>query len=138
MIYTVGYAPTYDPYMAADPIASKRAGGSVWETRKQAERYLGPGFKVYGVEADWLLHTGADESSHEWHQLLIDGVLVSLEKPILPEERIWFNEMKQASHDWCVAVESGGRCTVRIGEVVFRGETESEAMRAAMKGCKTL
>lgn len=117
MIYTLGHRASY-----LEGIEQRRAaggsllkvgrsvqdgrtvhdGGSVWETREDAQAYLdswrarwdahvaGSGpyvgasdpheFSVFGVEADWRRDTYAPKGSEGWRALKEDAVVVVLEE----------------------------------------------------------
>jgi hypothetical protein len=77
MIYTVGHAKTYDKYIAEDPIAAKRPGGTVWRTRKAAEKFLVKGYKVYGILAGW---DAAQPDPHDkrFYEIIVEGKLVQI------------------------------------------------------------
>lgn len=78
MIFTVGKASVYDPYLTSDPDAAKRKGGSVWQTREEAQVWadMNPGYKVYGVEADWMRDTIS--KGDYFHDLTRNAKLISL------------------------------------------------------------
>ncbi len=84
MIYTVGIRINYDNYIATDPNAAKAAGGSVWKTLKEIEKYLRESnqaalYAAYGVEADWDKDTEpvATEGAN-WRSLTRDAKLRNL------------------------------------------------------------
>lgn len=91
MIYTVGLRRTYEEYLkfCSSPCKlgqcmegnERYPGGSVWQTRKEAQDYLErtkqPDFAVYGVLADW--DTQTEPSENEWNNLLVTSPLVSLD-----------------------------------------------------------
>lgn len=80
MIFTVGKRDNYEKYISEFPEASKAIGGSVWQTREQAQEYAkNNGFSVYGVEANWDIDTIFDKSGDGWNELLINAPLVKLD-----------------------------------------------------------
>lgn len=90
MIYTVGLRTTYEQYFALCSNPQKLGkrmeggetypGGSVWQTRKEAQGYLErtkqSAFAVYGVLADW--DTQTEPSENEWNNLLVTSPLVRI------------------------------------------------------------
>jgi len=83
MIYTLGRIDVYEKYMASDPNAAKRKGGSVWETYDKVFAYLYMGtlhddFKIYGVEADWNDDTEFEEGAEGWRALKRNAKLIKL------------------------------------------------------------
>ncbi len=82
MIYTIGHAKTYDKYIAEDPTASKRPGGTVWRTRKKAEKFLVKGYKVYGILAEWdAAEPDLLNDMKGLYQIMVEGKLVQLNEP---------------------------------------------------------
>ena len=96
MIYTIGLASIYEPYIDNDPNpckASKKMnkllhgrdeGGSVWQSYEEAEVFAnassknGQLYKVYGViGVDWTTDT-APVGNATYHELLKEGKLVRL------------------------------------------------------------
>lgn len=81
MIFTVGRTKGYEKYMDEDPKPGKGEGGSVWETREEAERYLEEtgqsDYSVYGVLAYWDTETAAVEGV-TWRSLTRPADLVRL------------------------------------------------------------
>lgn len=61
MIYTIGKKDIYEPYIANDPNAAKRAGGSVWKTYEEVSDYKTwaklEDYDIYGIDADWEMDT---------------------------------------------------------------------------------
>jgi hypothetical protein len=59
MIYTIGKTELYEQYFKERRTVKKQGrtkdypGGSVWQTREEAEKCCSKGYSVYGVEADW-------------------------------------------------------------------------------------
>lgn len=88
MIYTLGKTEAYERYFRDNyPVPTyklgrrllpkKYPGGSVWQTREDAQRFadINPGFSVYTVDADWITDT-VPSSDGDWHDLLRDAVIV--------------------------------------------------------------
>lgn len=85
MIYTIGRTKNYERYL--DEYSRPRKlgrtkryrGGSVWDTREKAQRYADkyPGYRVYGVLAEWNNQTEPSKVG-PWHDLLADSILVRL------------------------------------------------------------
>lgn len=46
MIYTVGHATNYRQYFKEQTNPKKAIGGSVWETKAEAEKNCPPGYEV--------------------------------------------------------------------------------------------
>ena len=78
MIYTLGRIDIYEPYIKKDKNASKRKGGSVFKTKKEAGKYSNKIFKVYGVIAEWNIDTVYDEFGDGWHKLKRNAKLIKL------------------------------------------------------------
>jgi hypothetical protein len=83
MIYTLGKKEIYERYLASDPMAAKRKGGSVWRTLKSIQKYKNKMedkhlFGIYGVEAKWNKETRIDINGDGWHELLKNARLVKL------------------------------------------------------------
>jgi len=87
MIYTVGYTENYLKCFKEQGFLKKMgknesyAGGSVWKTREEAEKYCeencDKGYSVFGVIADWDKDT-EPSSSKDYNNLLRDSELVIL------------------------------------------------------------
>ena len=89
MIYTIGKAEIYDEILeAGGPPLLKRGradgyeGGSVWRDLESAQRAAAqrPGFKAYGVDAEWD-ETEAPDVDPEMHYLLRSAVIGQLRDP---------------------------------------------------------
>lgn len=85
MIYTCGHRESYERYFLEQGTPQKLGrtadyrGGSVWQTREEAEQYCSEDYAIYGVIADWERDTAptmADEGT--WHDLLVTSPLVRL------------------------------------------------------------
>lgn len=88
MIYTIGRTAAYEELINNGfPKKMGRQGdypgGSVWETREEAQKVCPAGFSVYGVLADWTVDTALNKEGHAWHDLLVDAPIVRLKN--LPE-----------------------------------------------------
>ena len=86
MIYTLGHKSSYEEYFRLYKDETRKKGreedypgGSVWKTIEDAEKFLKPGYEVYGVLADWEKDTVLSNDG-DWNDLLIDAQLVVLEK----------------------------------------------------------
>lgn len=89
MIYTVGKTEIYERAFkdnAPDPTyklgccerdGEHYPGGSVWQTREEAQRIanVNIGFSVYSVDALWGVDT-RPSALGEWHDLLRDAVII--------------------------------------------------------------
>lgn len=53
-------------------------GGSVWETREEAEVYACNIRSAFGVLADWEKDTTPSRNG-DWHDLLVDAEVVNLD-----------------------------------------------------------
>jgi hypothetical protein len=81
MLYTLGLKSVYESYIDTDPNASKGIGGSVWKTRKQAQKFrddFSLDFEVYGVEANWDTDTKLSLENAEWRDLTRNAKLIRL------------------------------------------------------------
>ena len=83
MIYTIGRTVAYKKNFRDLPIVEKLgrtpdyAGGSVWKTPEEAQRYCPSDYSVYGVEADWEKDTVPSKEGR-WHDLLKTSKIVKL------------------------------------------------------------
>lgn len=98
MLYTIGLASIYEPYLEDDSKAAKRgrnsplnkngeSGGSVWDnydlahhSALMASSAFGQIYKVYGVQEDWSKCAEVPGKAHR--ELLEDAPLVSFEKTL--------------------------------------------------------
>lgn len=104
MIYCVGDTKNYLSYLerakiTGEPFQKKGKdasyinadfpygypGGSVWENRVQAQKHCGQGQSVFGVIAQWNIHTRPSDDGN-WHDLLVNAEIISL-----PEETLVAN-----------------------------------------------
>lgn len=92
MIYTIGKKSFYENYIDTDANPKKLGrldpdvflcsgedyyeGGSVWQTKEEAEQHTQEGYEVYGVIADWKKDTTPSEESH--HCLLNSSRLIKI------------------------------------------------------------
>jgi hypothetical protein len=88
MIYTVGNSISYrkvyaerlksgEPFQKVGRTANY-PGGSVWQTREEAQKYATEDQEVFGVLADWIRDTAPNRRGNPWHDLLVDSDLVIL------------------------------------------------------------
>ena len=86
MIYTYGRTNSYELWMKKHPDLQKDIGGSVWETKAEAEDYLQSSgqedlYSVYGVDADWDADTTeAEQPDATWRELTRPSPLNRLKK----------------------------------------------------------
>lgn len=88
MIYTIGFRESYKKLFGAHTTPQKSGrdvgggylGGWVWATREEAQSQCTPGYKVYGINADWEKDTtpGDDTTMPGMHYLLVTSDLVDL------------------------------------------------------------
>jgi hypothetical protein len=92
MIFTIGATKHYLKWhhkCQEDGVPFEKAGrssdcegGSVWQTREEAENYLiennKSNFSVFGVDADWDLDTEPNEND-SWNNLLVDSEIIILD-----------------------------------------------------------
>jgi hypothetical protein len=103
VIYTVGHTEGYAARFSdtadgpptklgrrADLNGEPYDGGSVWPTREAAQAWLDANpdkpWSVYGVIADWDTDTEPSRVGQEWHDLLVDSLLVDLGTVTPPDE----------------------------------------------------
>ena len=110
MIFTIGNITNYERFFVEQGFPQKGVGGSVWRFPIEAIRRAcssnviegGFVFGVYGVEADWLIHT-KPSSEGPWHDLLENRYLRKL-TPLTPRERteVWVrkNFLGMEQKDW--------------------------------------
>lgn len=93
LIFCVGFGKSYDWYIEQNKsgglpirkmgchIEQGYPGGSVWQTVEEAQKFADdkPGYKVYGLLADWEKDTRPSEGE-SWRDLLHDAELVGLER----------------------------------------------------------
>jgi hypothetical protein len=92
MIYTVGSEKAYFRSLLKQGRVMKTgrkrgfAGGCAFKTREDAQRHIDElilqgfkGYMVFGLLADWERDT-RPSLQHWWHDLLVDGEVVVLEK----------------------------------------------------------
>ena len=84
MIFTVGHTENYEQYFVEYIDVPKLGrtdgypGGSVWESKEDAEKHCPNGFSVYGVMSDWDNDTEPSEEGN-WNDLLVDAKLIKLD-----------------------------------------------------------
>lgn len=82
MIFTLGKTDLYESLLGLFPDACKAGrsdseeGGSVWQTREEAQAACSPDFTVYGVDADWDADTYTGDTGGR--HLMRDAALVRL------------------------------------------------------------
>ena len=84
IIYTIGHTESYLKYFEEQGTPEKKGrdsscpGGSVWETREEAEKHCQEGYSVFGVFADWEKETVPTKKG--WNDLLVDAPLIKIDK----------------------------------------------------------
>ncbi len=83
MIFTIGHTESYKQYLSKQEKCMKLGrtenyrGGSVWQTKEEAEKFCPVDYSVYGLKADWNKDTEPNPNNC-WSDLLYDREIVDL------------------------------------------------------------